>query len=277
MPILVTPAIVVIVMAAGTVAGCLGALLGLGGGVFLVPFLNAALGLDFKVAAAISLVTVIATSSAVAAGTTGKNLINLRLGMLLEMASAAGGVAAAMTVTRISDVALERGFAAVAVIVAAIMLTQLERQNVIRDPNVDPGPLGGRYYDKESGAEVVYRVRRLPAALGVSFLAGNVSAAFGIGGGILKVPVLNAWCGVPMRAAAATSSLMIGVTAVASVPIQYANGYVNPPLAAAAVLGVLIGSRAGLWFGGRTRSKWLKLMMAVVLGLVAVIYLKRSL
>ncbi|MEO8075476.1 MAG: sulfite exporter TauE/SafE family protein [Acidobacteriota bacterium] len=277
MPILVTPAIVVIVMAAGTVAGCLGALLGLGGGVFLVPFLNAALGLDFKVAAAISLVTVIATSSAVAAGTTGKNLINLRLGMLLEMASAAGGVAAAMTVTRISDVALERGFAAVAVIVAAIMLTQLERQNVIRDPNVDPGPLGGRYYDKESGAEVVYRVRRLPAALGVSFLAGNVSAAFGIGGGILKVPVLNAWCGVPMRAAAATSSLMIGVTAVASVPIQYANGYANPPLAAAAVLGVLVGSRAGLWFGGRTRSKWLKLLMAVVLLLVAVIYLKRSL
>ena len=67
---------------------------------------------------------------------------------------------------------------------------------------------------------------------GISFIAGNVSAAFGIGGGILKVPVLTAWCGVPMRVAAATSSLMIGVTAVASVPIQYANGYVNPPLAA---------------------------------------------
>ena len=91
-------------------------------------------------------------------------------------------------------------------------------------------------------------------ALGVSFLAGNVSAAFGIGGGILKVPVLNAWCGVPMRAAAATSALMIGVTAAASVPIHYAHGYVNPPLAAAAVLGVLIGSRAGFWFGGRARA-----------------------
>ena len=81
-------------MGAGALAGCLGALLGLGGGVFLVPFLNAALGLDFKTAAAISLVTVIATSSAVSAGTLGLNLINLRLGMLLEVASAAGGVAA---------------------------------------------------------------------------------------------------------------------------------------------------------------------------------------
>jgi uncharacterized membrane protein YfcA len=80
-------------MASGAVAGCLGALLGLGGGVFLVPFLNAWFGLDFKTAAAISLVTVIATSSAVSAGKTGRNLINLRLGMLLEVASAAGGVA----------------------------------------------------------------------------------------------------------------------------------------------------------------------------------------
>jgi uncharacterized membrane protein YfcA len=80
-----------------------------------------------------------------------------------------------------------------------------------------------------------------------------------------------------MRVAAATSSLMIGVTAVASVPIQYAHGYVNPPLAAAAVLGVLIGSRGGLWFGARARAKWLKALMAVVLVAVSMIYLRRSL
>jgi hypothetical protein len=264
-------------MAAGAVAGGLGSLLGIGGGVFLVPFLNAVLGMDFKVAAAVSLVTVIATSSAVSAGTAGRNLINLRLGMVLEVASAAGGVAAAITVTRVSNVALERGFAIVAALIAVLMLSRLERRNVMADASADPGMLGGRFHDDESGGEVTYRVRRLPVALGVSFLAGNVSAAFGIGGGILKVPALNAWCGVPIRAAAATSSLMIGVTAVASVPIQYAHGFVNPPLAAAAVLGVLVGSRAGLWFAGRARAKWLKLLMAVVLAAVAVIYLRRSL
>jgi uncharacterized membrane protein YfcA len=264
-------------MASGVVAGCLGALLGLGGGVFLVPFLNAWFGFDFKTAAAISLVTVIATSSAVSAGTAGRNLINLRLGMLLEVASAAGGIAAGMTVAHISDVTLERGFALVAALIAALMISRLERRNVIVDKAIDPGPLGGRFHDDESGGEVAYQVRRLPVALGVSFLAGNVSAAFGIGGGILKVPVLTAWCGVPMRVAAATSSLMIGVTAVASLPIQYANGYVNPPLAAAAVLGVLIGSRGGLWFGGRVRAKWLKALMAAVLITVSIIYLRRSL
>ena len=264
-------------MGAGALAGCLGALLGLGGGVFLVPFLNAALGLDFKTAAAISLVTVIATSSAVSAGTLGLNLINLRLGMLLEVASAAGGVAAAITITRISDVALERGFAVVAALIAVLMLTRLDQRNVLLDGDADPGALGGRFYEEEAGREVVYRVKRLPVALGISFVAGNVSAAFGIGGGILKVPVLTAWCGVPMRAAAATSSLMIGVTAVASVPIQYAHGYVNPPLAAAAVLGVLIGSRAGFWFGGRARAKWLKLLMALVLTLVSAFYFRKAL
>ena len=264
-------------MAAGAVAGGLGSLLGIGGGVFLVPFLNAALGIDFKVAAAISLITVIATSSAVSAGTAGRNLINLRLGMILEVASAAGGLAAATTMAYVSDVALERGFAVVAALVSVLMLSRLGRRNVILDAHLDPGTLGGRYYDDESGAEVIYRVRRLPAALAISFAAGNVSAAFGIGGGILKVPALNAWCGVPMRAAAATSSLMIGVTAAASVPIQYAHGYVNPPLAAGAVLGVLVGSRAGVWVGARAPSKWLKILMAAVLAAVAVIYLRRTL
>jgi uncharacterized membrane protein YfcA len=272
-----TPAVVVIVMAAGTVAGALGALLGLGGGVFLVPFLNAALGMDFKTAAAISLVTVIATSSVVSASTLGRNLINLRLGMILEVASAAGGVAAASTVAYLSDVVLERGFAVMTALIAVLMLSRLERRNITLDTGGDRGKLGGRFYDEESGADVIYRVKRLPAALAVSFVAGNVSAAFGIGGGILKVPALNAWCGVPIRAAAATSSLMIGVTAVASVPIQYAHGFVDPPVAAAAVLGVLLGSRAGLWCGARTRTKSLKLLMAAVLAVVSVIYLRRSL
>lgn len=264
-------------MACGAAAGCLGALLGLGGGVFLVPFLNAWFGLDFKTAAAISLVTVIATSSAVSAGSTGRSLINLRLGMLLEVASAAGGVAAGATVAHISDATLERGFAMITALIAVLMITRLERRNVIADRSVDPGPLGGRFHDEESGGEVAYKVRRLPVALGVSFVAGNVSAAFGIGGGILKVPMLTAWCGVPMRVAAATSSLMIGVTAVASVPIQYANGFVNPPLAAAAVLGVLIGSRGGIWVSARARSKWLKALMALVLIVVSIIYVRRTL
>ena len=189
--------------------------------------------------------------------------------MLLEVASAAGGVAAGVTVAHLSDATLERGFAAIAALIAVLMLTRLERRNVIEDATVDPVRSVADFTMKNATVTSSIGCAVCPSRLACLFFAGNVSAAFGIGGGILKVPVLTAWCGIPMRVAAATSSLMIGVTAVASVPIQYANGYVNPPLAGAAVLGVLLGSRGGLWFGARARAKWLKLLMAVVLMLVA--------
>ena len=124
---MITPSLIAVVMGAGAVAGMLGALLGLGGGVFLVPFLNIVLGLPFKVAGAISLMTVIATSSAVSARTAGRNLINLRLGMLLEVASAGGGLAAGMTLNRIPEPVLYKIFAVLTALIAAIMLTRLDR------------------------------------------------------------------------------------------------------------------------------------------------------
>jgi uncharacterized membrane protein YfcA len=269
--VIITPLLVAIVMVAGVLAGGLGALLGIGGGVFLVPFLNTVVGLPIKIAIATSLMTVIGTSSAVSAGTAGRNLINLRLGMLLEVASAAGGLAAGITFQHLSERTLFIAFAVVTALIAVLMLTRLDRRNVL-DASVEPGVLGGRYFDEESGRHIVYRVKRLPVAMTVSTAAGVISGALGIGGGILKVPMLIAWCGVPLRAAAATSALMIGVTALASVPIQYAHGYIHPPLAAAAVLGVLIGSRAGLWFGGRAKARSVKLLMAVILALVSAMY-----
>lgn len=268
---IITPLLVAVVMVAGVLAGGLGALLGIGGGVFLVPFLNTVIGVPIKVAIATSLMTVIATSSAVSAGTAGRNLINLRLGMVLEVASAAGGLGAGLAFQYLTERMLYFGFASVTALIAALMLTRLDRRNIL-DGSVSPGVLGARVFDEDTRRAVVYRVKRLPVALGVSAAAGVVSGALGIGGGILKVPLLNAWCGVPMRAAAATSALMIGVTALASVPIQFAHGYIHPPLAAAAVLGVLLGSRAGLWFGGRARSRSVKLLMAAVLATVSLVY-----
>jgi uncharacterized membrane protein YfcA len=264
------------VVIAGAVAGALGSLLGIGGGVFLVPFLNAGLGVDFEIARAVSLMTVIATSSAVSAGSAGRNTINLRLGMVLEVASTAGGLIAGITVERLSKGSLSLIFAIVTAVIAILMVTRLEKRNVMA-ADTDIGMLGGRFYEAESGREVAYRVKRLPVGMFASLLAGAVSGTLGIGGGILKVPVLNAWCGVPLRAAAATSALMIGVTAAASVPLFYARGQVDPVLAAAAVLGVLAGSRLGFWFGGRARAKWLKLLMAVVLAAVSLLYFRKAL
>jgi uncharacterized membrane protein YfcA len=156
------------------------------------------------------------------------------------------------------------------------MLSRLNRRNVILDPSIEPGMLGGRYYEEESGGTVTYRVKRLPVALAASFVAGNVSSFLGIGGGVIKVPVLNAWCGIPLRAAAATSAFMIGVTATAGAVIYYGHGQLIPALAAAAVLGVQLGSWGGMRFGARASAKWLKLLMAIVLFVVSALMFVRS-
>src|SRR5437763_533103 len=273
----VTPTLALIIVVAGAVAGSLGALLGIGGGVFLVPFLNLGLDLPIKAAAAISLTTVIATSSAVSAGRTGKQLINLRFGMLLEVATVGGSLLGGVTAQLLAQTTLQRLFGVVAAVVAIIMLGRLQRRNVILDPLADPGVLGGRFYEEESGGTVTYRVKRLPVALAASFIAGNVSSLLGIGGGVIKVPALNAWCGVPLRAAAATSAFMIGVTAAGGAVIYYGHGLLVPPLAAAAVLGVQLGSWAGLRFGARAPASQLKLLMAIVLFVVSVLMFARSL
>lgn len=252
-------------------------MLGLGGGVILVPFLNAALGFPLNIASGVGLMTVIATSSVVARGATGSGLVNLRLGMVLQIAAASGAYFGGTLARRIPEHVLELVFSAVTAGIAGIMLSRLERRNVLLDSTLSPGRFGGRYFDEESGGAIVYQTRRMPLALGVSLAAGSISGLLGIGGGILQVPALNAWCGVPLRAAAATSAVMIGITAAASAPLYYARGDIILPLAAAAVLGTFGGSRAGIWFGERARAKWLKVLMAGVLTFVSVTYLAGAL
>lgn len=248
-------------------------MLGIGGGVFLIPFLNAILGLPLHVAAGIGLTTVIATSSVMSDRLVGTSVVNLRLGMLLQIAASAGGYIGGLAVAYLPVRSLYLMFSGVTAMIAGIVLSRVDRRNVILDTSVPTGRFGGRFYEDESGQEVVYRTKRMPVALAVALTSGAVSGLFGIGGGILQVPALNAWCGVPLRAAVATSAMMIGITAAASAPIYYVRGDIVPPLAAAAVIGVLAGSRAGFVVAGRARAKRLKLLMSAVLIAVSAIYL----
>jgi len=269
-----TPALALIIVGAGAIAGGLGALLGIGGGVFLVPFLNLVLHLPMSTAAAISLATVIAASSTVSASRAGEQLINLRLGMTLEAATAGGALLGGLTAHLFAPSTLQKIFGLVAIMVAALMVARINRRNVLSSDS-ESGFLGGRYHDPDSDVVVAYRVRRLPLALTASFLAGNVSSLLGIGGGVIKVPVLNAWCGVPVRAAAATSAFMIGVTATAGAVIYFGRGQLPGAFAAASVLGVQVGSRIALSLGDRVSSKGLKLLMAGVLVIVAIVMFAR--
>ena len=275
MPV-VSFALAAIIFVSGAAAGGVGAVLGIGSDVFLVPLLNVALGLPLRNAAAISLTTVIATSSSVSAGRSGEQLINLRLGMVLEVATVAGSLLGGLTAHLFSETTLQRLFGIVTTIAALAVLARVNRRNVVRDASVDPGPLGGRYYEEESGGVVTYRVKRLPVGLLASFVAGNVSSLLGIGGGVLKVPALNGWCGIPMRAAAATSAFMIGVTATGGAIIYLGRGDLPPLAAAPAVLGVQLGSWVGLRLAHRLSAKWLKILLVAVLLVVAALMFVRS-
>ena len=251
-------------------------MLGLGGGVFLVPVLDKVIGLPFLTAASVSLCSVIGTSTSVSMLAASRQLLNLRLGVTLLVASVAGASlsARALATGYITTGNSERVFGATALLIAGVMLSRLDRRNVIPDPAIDIGVLGGRFHELESSGVVSYRLRRLPVALASAGVAGVVSTIAGVGGGILIVPALNSWCGVPLRAAAATSAFMIGVTAVPGVVGHYRLGHLtNLELVAAAVLGVVAGTRGGLWLSGRLPVRWLKILMATILAIVGVEYL----
>jgi len=258
----------------GAVAGCLGALVGIGGGVLLVPVLNSSLvGMTFREATAASLVGVLATSSSAAVVPIGKRLHNARLALLLLAFSVTGATVAGRYITSYSDRTFQLIFGTLAVVIAGVMFVRLNRRNVMPQ-GADIGTLGGRFLDFDTGEEVVYRVKRLPVALAVSFSAGALTALVGIGGGILIVPMLNSLCGVPLRVAAATSVFMVGVTAVPSLTFHWAGGFLGDfHIAGLTALGVVIGYQVGLALSPRASVQWLKVLMASILVAVAVRYL----
>jgi len=264
-----------IIVSAGAVTGLLGALLGTGGGFFLIPVLVLGVGMPMHYAIATSIVTVIATSSAVASTNVERGTANMSLGMVLEVATAAGGITGGLTAGLLAPKTLEGLFALLLLPTAALMWrrrTQERPANVHEHPEPQAARLGvldGCYFDEIRNTWVSYRIRRLWAGLGMSFLAGNLSGLLGIGGGIFKVPALHALCEIPMKAAAATSNFMIGVTAAASAFVYFGRGEVRPGVTAAAVLGILAGSAVGSILAPRFRGDALRRLFAVLLIIVA--------
>ena len=268
------PSIDVLALIGGVVAGFLGALLGIGGGVFLVPLLNGLLGLSFYQARGISLVGVLGTSASAAMARPGRRLLNPRLAIFLLLFSVSGASLGAILSDTFSDRVYEVIFGASMAAVAVLMLARRNIRNVLPPETKDVGMFGGRFHDDDGGGEVAYRFKRLPVAMSVSFLAGALASLIGIGGGVVMVPTLNTLCGVPIRVAAATSVLMIGVTAVPGVVASWQNGFLDDyHLAALTSLGALVGFQIGLRAGPSFPVKWLKVFMAGLLTVVAVQYL----
>jgi hypothetical protein len=283
-----TPHNAIWLAAIGGGTGILGALLGTGGGVFLIPLLVLGFNVPIHYAVATSIISVIATSSAAASTNVERGTANMRLGMTLEIATSLGAMTGGLTAGWLAPRTLETVFAVVLVPIALLMWRGRKEDARPTSQRSEPaesnpesavhsatGLLGGHYFEA-GGREVVYRVRRLPAGLAISFVAGSLSGLLGIGGGVFKVPALHLLCGMPMKAAAATSNFMIGVTAAASAFLYYGRGEVRPALTALVVLGVLAGSALGSWLNQLIGGRFVARLFAALLVVVSIQMLVRA-
>ncbi|RKG66570.1 sulfite exporter TauE/SafE family protein [Corallococcus sp. CA054B] len=261
---------VAIVLCVSIGAGLLGSLLGLGGGLILIPVLTLVLKVDIRYAVGASIVSVIATSSGAAAAYVRDGLANMRVAMFLELATVAGAVTGAMLAGAVGGRALYFLFGAVMAYSALAMLRKLHedgrpRQEPPPDALADRLALHGSYYDVSTGGEVAYRVHRPLMGLGLMYIAGTVSGLLGIGSGALKVPAMDLAMGLPIKVSTATSNFMIGVTAAASAGIYFARGDIDPFIAGPVCVGVTLGAFAGSRYLTKLKSASLRRLFVAVL------------
>ncbi|HYX11754.1 MAG TPA: sulfite exporter TauE/SafE family protein [Candidatus Acidoferrum sp.] len=262
-----------LLLVAGAGAGLFGSLLGLGGGILIVPLLTLAFGLPLLTAVGISLICVIVTSSAAAGVFLERRVANLRLGMTLELFTACGAMAGGLVAFLLPERLLEGLFTALLVYVAITMARRRDAAQskganepapAAADDATDPATDPARaFIDRLSGPG--YRVRRLGFGVIGSVFAGVASALLGIGGGLIKVPVMHVVMGVPLRVATATSNLMIGITASASAIIYLLRGGIDPYAAAPTAIGVFIGASVGSRIASRIDLRLLRGLFVAIL------------
>jgi hypothetical protein len=240
----------------GGVAGVLGALLGLGGGVFLVPALTLLFGLPIRVAVGTALLCVIATSAGVGAVSRPGRSADYGLAVRLELTSTVGALAASAIAGRLGGQALAVLFAVV--VLAMAVFTYWRMRTATRQPGEPPEVL----------FRSDYRPRRWPAALALTSLAGALSGLTGTGGGFIKAPVMYSIMDVPLGVATATSNFMVGVTAAASALVYFSRGDVYPVVAAPSALGVFLGAITGARLASRIRVDALRRALIVLLVLI---------
>ncbi|HKD76236.1 MAG TPA: TSUP family transporter, partial [Ktedonobacterales bacterium] len=236
------------IFAASVVAGLVGALVGLGGGVFVVPLLAVGFGMPIEVAIGASIVSVIATSSGAAAAYVRDHLTNLRVGMFLEIATTLGAICGAFLAALLAPSALFVVFGGVLLASALPLIHKLGEdlpQGVTNDRWASRLALASSYPDPACGGDVAYAVTHVPSGFGLMTIAGLISGLLGIGSGTFKVLAMDVVMRLPMKVSSTTSNFMIGVTAAASAGIYFQRGAIQPLIAAPVALGVLAGAMAG--------------------------------
>ncbi len=248
-------------------AGFFGSLVGLGGGVIVVPALTLIYGVDIHYAIGASIVSVIATSSGAAAAYVREGMTNLRTAMLLEIGTTTGAVSGAFLAGILHGPWLFVIFGGMLAASAVMMLLRLGDSDrpVPPDGWADRLQLHGSYFDESQHREVEYRVAHTRLGLCLMYLAGAVSGLLGIGSGVLKVPAMDLAMRIPIKVSTATSNFMIGVTAAASAGVYFARGDVDPFIAAPVALGVVLGAVLGSRVLARIDNRLLRIVFVAIL------------
>jgi hypothetical protein len=273
-----------IILVVAFVAGTIGSLLGLGGGIIVIPALTLFLHIDFRLAAGASIVSIIATSSGSAATYVKDRLSNIRVGMFLEILTSVGAVCGAFLAGLVTGSALYIVFALVLMYslypmgkkIALELGWRVQPFGRHKDENAAPDPFAAKlgfsssYYDPAIKREISYDLHHVSAGAVIMYFAGLASGLLGIGSGVFKVVALDTAMGMPMKASTATSNFMIGVTAAASAGIYFLRGNIDPLIAAPVALGVLGGSMIGTRLLARLAGVSIRIIFFVVLAIIAV-------
>jgi uncharacterized membrane protein YfcA len=261
------------------VAGMLGSLVGLGGGVVIVPVLTLLFHVDIRLAIGASLVSVIATSSGAAAAYVREKMTNLRAGMFLEVATTTGAITGAYLTTLLPTRFL---FLLFGIVLAYSAVATFQRRRsaapltVSTDRIANALELHGEYFDEAEQREISYKVTGTKLGLFMMYVAGLVSALLGIGSGALKVPAMDLAMHLPMKVSTATSNFMIGVTAAASAGIYFARGQIDPIISAPVAIGILIGATIGSKVLGKLKSHVIRIIFVVVLVVISLEMLQKG-
>lgn len=256
---------------AASFAAMFGSMLGLGGGVFLVPLLTLFFGVDPKAAVGASAVCVVTNSVVGSSVHMRSGFTNIRLAMLLQTTTALGAVVGAAIAINANPKVINFALGIVLLYSALSMLSQ-RRVPVPNAPRDAPDPLALRasYQDQAAGRTVEYVPERLPLGLSISGGSGVLSGMLGIGGGVIQVPVMNLLMRIPVKAAVGTSSLMVGMTAVATAAVFYSEDKLDPRVVVPCMIGIFLGAQLGSQVTRRLRTQRLIIVFVLILAYLGV-------
>ncbi|OXT07298.1 sulfite exporter TauE/SafE family protein [Thermoanaerobacterium thermosaccharolyticum] len=268
------------ILVISVVAGVFGALLGLGGGLIVIPMLTLLLGINIKYAIGASIISVIATSSGAAVTYVRDKITNIRIGMFLEIATTTGALTGAYIAGLISSKYLYIIFGLLLLYSAYTMLKKRNEElpvGVVSQPIAKKLKLEGSYYDKVLKKEIKYNVTGVNKGFGMMYIAGVISGLLGIGSGIFKVMAMDLFMRLPMKVSTATSNFMMGVTAAASAGVYLVRGDIDPKIAGPVALGVLLGATLGTKIMTNMKSTTIRKIFIPVLAYVSIEMLLKGL